>query len=53
MLEAEITVQAQRRQCDRIEVHCHSRREDAHRFYYRQGYFESPKYLIKTYRARS
>ncbi|WP_184541773.1 GNAT family N-acetyltransferase [Mucilaginibacter sp. FT3.2] len=36
------------RECDRIEVHCHSRRVDAHRFYYRQGYHESPKYLMKS-----
>ncbi|CCK02489.1 FIG00553878: hypothetical protein [Cronobacter sakazakii 701] len=36
------------RGCDRIEVHCHSRRSDAHRFYYRQGYTESPKYLCKS-----
>ncbi len=35
------------RKCDRIEVHCHSRRTDAHRFYMRQGYSESPKYFIK------
>jgi GNAT superfamily N-acetyltransferase len=35
------------RGCDRIELHCHSRRERAHRFYYRQGYQESPKYLMK------
>lgn len=41
---------AQARQCDRIEVHCHSRRTDAHRFYFRQGYEESPKYLIKKLR---
>ncbi|WP_421799266.1 GNAT family N-acetyltransferase [Haliscomenobacter sp.] len=41
---------AQTRQCDRIEVHCHSRRTDAHRFYFRQGYEESPKYLIKKLR---
>ena len=33
--------------CDRMEVHCHSRRILAHRFYNRQGYTESPKYLIK------
>lgn len=33
--------------CDRIEVHCHERRKDAHRFYQRQGYTESPKYFIK------
>jgi GNAT superfamily N-acetyltransferase len=35
------------RDCDRIEVHCHSRRKRAHDFYYRQGYEESPKYLMK------
>ncbi len=39
---------AKSRNCDRIEVHCHSRREKAHKFYYRQGYIESPKYLIKS-----
>lgn len=38
---------ARERKCDRIEVHCHERRKGAHRFYYRQGYIESPKYLIK------
>ena len=36
-----------KRHCDRIEVHCHSRRKDAHRFYIRQGFTESPKYFIK------
>jgi GNAT superfamily N-acetyltransferase len=35
------------RDCDRIEVHCHSRRKRAHDFYHRQGYEESPKYLMK------
>ena len=39
---------ARERGCDRIELHCHSRREAAHRFYYRHGYEESPKYLMKT-----
>ncbi|TKI02993.1 GNAT family N-acetyltransferase [Martelella alba] len=34
--------------CDRIEVHCHSRRTSAHRFYFRQGYEESPKYFYKS-----
>jgi GNAT superfamily N-acetyltransferase len=38
---------ARERRCDRIEVHCHSRRERAHKFYARQAYKESPKYLIK------
>lgn len=36
-----------KRKCDRVEVHCHSRRRDAHRFYIRQGFKESPKYFIK------
>jgi GNAT superfamily N-acetyltransferase len=39
---------ARRRKCDRIELHCHSRRTEAHRFYARQGYIESPKYFFKT-----
>lgn len=39
---------AQERGCDRMEVHSHSRRVDAHRFYARQGYTESPKYLVKS-----
>lgn len=38
---------ARERNCDRIELHCHSRRIEAHRFYYRQGYVESPKYFVK------
>ena len=38
---------ARQRGCDRIELHCHSRRTDAHRFYQQQGYEESPKYLMK------
>jgi GNAT superfamily N-acetyltransferase len=46
-LEAHITRLARERNCDRIEVHCHTRRTDAHRFYERQGYEESPKYFIK------
>lgn len=44
---------AEERQCDRIEVHCHSRRTEAHRFYARQGYIESPKYLMKTLKQQS
>lgn len=47
-LEDYITKLGKERNCDRIEVHCHSRRVDAHRFYYRQGYVESPKYLMKS-----
>jgi ribosomal protein S18 acetylase RimI-like enzyme len=38
---------ARERGCELIEVHCHTRRTRAHAFYYRQGYKESPKYLIK------
>ncbi len=48
LLESEAEALARSRGCDRIEVHCHSRRSDAHRFYYRQGYSESPKYLCKS-----
>jgi GNAT superfamily N-acetyltransferase len=47
MLEARAVEIARKRGCDRIEVHCHARRVDAHRFYFRQGYVESPKYLFK------
>lgn len=47
-LESHVTELARARGCDRIEVHCHSRRVDAHRFYYHQGYTESPKYLVKS-----
>jgi GNAT superfamily N-acetyltransferase len=46
-LETHITRLARERNCDRIEVHCHTRRADAHRFYERQGYEESPKYFMK------
>jgi GNAT superfamily N-acetyltransferase len=46
-LEKASTALAKERGCDRIEVHCHTRRELAHKFYYQQGYVESPKYLLK------
>ncbi|WP_263832056.1 GNAT family N-acetyltransferase [Sulfurospirillum oryzae] len=46
-LEAYATHIAQEKKCDRIEVHCHERRKDAHRFYAKHGYIESPKYFIK------
>lgn len=36
LLEEYCTGLAQDRNCDRIEVHCHERRSDAHRFYFRQ-----------------
>jgi N-acetylglutamate synthase-like GNAT family acetyltransferase len=37
--------------CDRMQVHCHSRRADAHRFYERRGYAESRKYYTKSLQA--
>ena len=46
-LEEHCAVLARERGCDRMEVHCHIRRIDAHDFYFRQGYQESPEYLIK------
>lgn len=52
--EMEVCIEqlAREKNCDRIEVHCHDRRKDAHRFYFRQGYYESPKYLMKSLRGR-
>lgn len=47
MLEEYCTDLARKRNCDRIQVHCHSRRTDAHRFYARQGFTEAPKYFSK------
>ena len=46
-LEEYCTLLARERGCDRMEVHCHTRRVAAHNFYFRQGYEESPKYLMK------
>ena len=46
-LEKYCVQKARERGCDRIELHSHSRRTDAHRFYERLGYSESPKYFIK------
>jgi GNAT superfamily N-acetyltransferase len=37
---------ARARGCDRMEVHCHTRRTAAHRFYESRGFRESPKYFI-------
>jgi GNAT superfamily N-acetyltransferase len=51
-MEAYIEQLAREKNCDRIEVHCHERRKDAHRFYFRQGYYESPKYLMKSLRGK-
>lgn len=46
-MEEEATRLAREHGCALIEVHCHSRRTQAHGFYARQGYVESPKYLVK------
>ncbi|HID9454598.1 TPA: GNAT family N-acetyltransferase [Serratia marcescens] len=46
-LLAEGEALARRRGCDRLEVHCHSRRERAHAFYRREGFVEAPKYFAK------
>ena len=48
LLEEYCAELAKNRKCDRIEVHCHERRTEAHRFYIRQGYEEVPKYFIKS-----
>ncbi|WP_221899356.1 GNAT family N-acetyltransferase [Xanthomonas sp. GW] len=41
---------ARQRGCDRLEVHCHRRRERAHAFYRREGFVEAPKYFAKSLR---
>jgi GNAT superfamily N-acetyltransferase len=38
---------ARKKNCAAIFLHCNADRKDAHRFYERQGYLESPKYFIK------
>lgn len=47
LMEEYCVALAAKRNCDRIEVHCHERRTAAHQFYTRQGYVESPRYYIK------
>lgn len=42
---------AKQRGCDRMEVHCHEHRIKANAFYTREGYSESPRYIIKDLRA--
>ncbi len=39
--------QARLRECGLVELHSNERRVDAHRFYRREGYVESPKYFVK------
>ncbi|WP_342561603.1 GNAT family N-acetyltransferase [Paenibacillus sp. FSL R7-0345] len=46
-LEEFASASATKRGCSSIQVHCHSRRIDAHRFYERQGFKEAPKYFSK------
>jgi GNAT superfamily N-acetyltransferase len=46
-LEEYVTRQALKRNCDRIQVHCHNWRTPAHKFYEQQGYKEYPKYYTK------
>ncbi len=53
LLESRGQELARARHCDRIEVHCHARRINAHRFYERQGYVESPKYFCKSLNSNS
>jgi len=50
-MEAYGVALAQERNCDQIELHSHSRRTEAHRFYNRQGYTEVPKYLVKSLKS--
>ncbi len=50
VLEQRAQAEAQARGCDRMEVHSNARRESAHRFYRRQAYFDSPRYLVKLLR---
>ncbi|MFT4021737.1 MAG: GNAT family N-acetyltransferase [Acinetobacter sp.] len=47
LLERKCVEIAKMRGCNRIEVHCHSRRLRAHHFYEQHGFIESPKYFIK------
>jgi GNAT superfamily N-acetyltransferase len=46
-LEQYVALQALKRRCDRIQVHCAELRTPAHKFYEQQGYQEYPKYYTK------
>ncbi|MBB1139080.1 GNAT family N-acetyltransferase [Myroides sp. WP-1] len=46
-VEDYVSALARQMGCDRIELHSHSRRTKAHDFYFRQGYEDVPKYLVK------
>lgn len=47
-LEEFCTQRATNRGCEQIEVFSSGHREDAHRFYKRQGYEETPMFLTKS-----
>ncbi|WP_295843648.1 GNAT family N-acetyltransferase [uncultured Xanthomonas sp.] len=49
-LLAEGEALARQRDCDRLEVHCHSRRERARAFYRREGFVEAPTYFARSLR---
>ena len=46
-LESHVTAAAWNRKCDRVQLHCHSWRSQAHSFYKHQGYQEYPTYFSK------
>jgi N-acetylglutamate synthase-like GNAT family acetyltransferase len=46
-LEQYVTLQALKRKCDRIQVHCQDWRTPAHKFYEQQGFQEYPKFYTK------
>lgn len=46
-MEEYAAAKARERGCEGLFLHCNTHRTDAHRFYFRQGYEESPKYLLK------
>jgi len=46
-LEQYVTVQARKRKCERIQLHCAEWRAVAHQFYLKQNYQEYPKYFTK------
>jgi GNAT superfamily N-acetyltransferase len=48
LLERAAEQRARMRGCDRLELHCDTRRQAAHRFYARQGYEDAPKYFRRS-----
>lgn len=48
LLERAAEDRARARGCDRMELHCDTRREGAHRFYARLGYEDAPKYFRRS-----